>query len=185
VDLEKVFYTIAAVSRRLLSCRYGYVWRLEGDANVAVYTTGEPEAIDALSDAWRRLAPTRAAMYAADLSPTDPLLSRAGLRAWRTTVGAAMRNGRSVQAWGDAEALLAAYPDLGFEDGYRGPQSRLTVPLLRNGEPIGVLSVLRRAGQAFDERQVDVLETFADQAVIAIENARLFEELQESNSSLR
>ncbi|HZO29725.1 MAG TPA: GAF domain-containing protein, partial [Chloroflexota bacterium] len=58
----------------------------------------------------------------------------------------------------------------------------LSVPLLREGVTIGAMSVERSKVHAFTEAEIALLETFADQAVIAIENARLFEELQESNA---
>ena len=50
-------------------------------------------------------------------------------------------------------------------------QSQVVTPLLRDGVPIGTLLVHRRARRAFTEQQIRLLETFADQAVIAIENA--------------
>ena len=54
----------------------------------------------------------------------------------------------------------------------------LCVPLMREGEAIGCFAVPREAAQAFSAREIELVETFADQAVIAIENARLFGEVQ-------
>ena len=65
-----------------------------------------------------------------------------------------------------------------------GWRAQLAAPLLRGDEAIGVLSVMRFEPGPFTEQQVALLETFADQAVIAIENARLFEALQEANVQL-
>src|SRR5262249_965909 len=66
----------------------------------------------------------------------------------------------------------------------RGYRSQLVVPLLRDNEPIGTLAVTRRESGAFSDEEVALLQTFADQAVIAIENVRLFTELQARNAQL-
>ena len=66
-----------------------------------------------------------------------------------------------------------------------GHRTTLGVPLLREGVPIGALSITQREVRPFTEQQIALLETFADQAVIAIENARLFSELEQRNGDLQ
>ena len=62
----------------------------------------------------------------------------------------------------------------------RGFRAALSVPMLRDGQPNGVISVSRREAGAFAANEVELLQTFADQAVIAIENVRLFNETKEA-----
>src|SRR5262245_26329703 len=92
-----------------------------------------------------------------------------------TAVGRAMLERKSVQI-----------PDVLADSEYTGQETArlggfrtiLVVPLLREGVPIGLLAMDRAAVRPFSEKQIELAETFADQAVIAIENVRLFDEVQ-------
>ena len=67
---------------------------------------------------------------------------------------------------------------------HQGQRTVLSVPLLREGEAIGVISLRRVEVQPFNDKQITLLQSFADQAVIAISNVRLFEQVQERTREL-
>ena len=91
--------------------------------------------------------------------------------------GRAVIDRRTIQV-ADALAEADEYPEGQKTAVQVGCRTALAVPLVHAGEAIGVIVIRRTEVRPFTERQIDLVNTFADQAVIAIENARLFEEVQ-------
>ena len=82
----------------------------------------------------------------------------------------------------DVDKAVEQFPQLRrFASGYR---SGLVTPLMREGRPIGAISVLRPEAGAFSDKEIALLQTFSDQAVIGIENVRLFNEIQDKSRQL-
>jgi two-component system, NtrC family, sensor kinase len=96
-----------------------------------------------------------------------------------TVAGRTVLDGRAFHI-ADLQTEDAEFPESSENARSWGFRALLCVPLMREDVAIGTIALRRREAQLFTERQVALLQTFADQAVIAIENARLFNELRES-----
>jgi GAF domain-containing protein len=157
-DIQPVLDTVAESAARLCESRDASIFRRDGDRLLLVAHHGP-----------------------IDFGPTGEF-SLALVRG--------MTNGRSVLDAQtihvvDLQAELEEFPEGSETARQFGFRTALNVPLMREGVAIGSISLRRTEAQPFSERQVALLQTFADQAVIAIENVRLFTELESRNSELR
>ena len=158
-DVQPVFDAIADSAARLCDADLAGVFRV---------ADGQVHEVSS----WSRLAPEFQEM----LRRTFPRPLDAS-----TYVGRAILERRIVHVadMADPAAPQSATGTQRF--GFRG---QLTVPMLRGGDPIGGITVVRRQPGLFSDDQIRQLAIFADQAVIAIENARLFRELEGKNRQL-
>ncbi len=153
-DVQPVFDAIAASANRLIGGFSATVMLFVGDAlNLVAFTPTNPTADEALRTSFPRPL--------AEFPPFE-----------------LVRDGKTVQ-FPDTES--AGVPPVNRELALlRGYRSMVFTPLMNKGAPIGILSVTRKETGAFAAQHVQLLQTFADQAVIAIENARLFNETKEA-----
>ena len=153
-DLQTVLNTLAESAAQLCDAEWANIWR----PNDGVY---------------RLAASSRSKVY----FENKKYLETVAIEPSRgTVVGRTLLDGKTVhvhdvQADPDHNASAA----INLLGGYR---TVLGVPLQREGVPIGVIALIRSTVRPFTEKQIELVETFADQAVIAIENARLFDEVQ-------
>jgi GAF domain-containing protein/DNA-binding response OmpR family regulator len=97
-----------------------------------------------------------------------------------SVAGRSVLERRSIHLTDVVPLIDSDYPDVRVMQQKYQHHAMLTMPLLREGEALGVISLLRKEARAFTAAEVSLLETFADQAVIAIENVRLFNETKEA-----
>ena len=146
---------------------------LSAVARAAMKFCGANDALVALRDGneWS---------IAAHEGPIETIIGTRRMLTRHTAPGRAMTDGKVVQIIDLQSDEGDEFPE-GREIGARtGFRSALAAPLLRDGVSVGAISLRRREAGEFEQRQVELLKTFAAQAVIAIENVRLFTELNES-----
>jgi signal transduction histidine kinase len=114
---------------------------------------------------------------------TMPVLAELTLNR-QSPSGRAMVDRKTIHVHDLAAEVETEYPEIKTYQKYLGHRTTLATPLLREGAPIGAILIRRLQVRPFSEKQIKLLETFADQAVIAIENVRLFQELQARTKEL-
>ncbi|HLC41999.1 MAG TPA: GAF domain-containing protein, partial [Methylomirabilota bacterium] len=160
-DLQPVLEALAEKATRLCAAEWAIVHRFDGEfLRPAAYHGASPEFVQ-----WQALGG-----QAAELRPGR------GSVAGRAAVE--LRTVHIPDALADPEYELSEAQRKG------GWRALLGVPMLRQGMLVGVFALLRSEARPFTDKQIELVTTFADQAVIAIENVRLFQELEARNRDL-
>jgi signal transduction histidine kinase len=157
-DLQPVLETLIENATKLCGADRGYIHRLEGDVYTVAVSYGATNEFKNFMEEH----PIRA-------SSRETLIGRVVLERRPVHIPDVLAD--PEYKWSDAQQA----------GGFR---TLLGVPMLREGIPIGVIVIWRERVQTFTDKQIALVTTFADQAVIAIENVRLFQEIQEKNELL-
>ncbi len=157
-DLKPVFDQMLAKAMRLCESQCGFIYQMEQGAMRAVAEIGVPPAF---AEYRRNNLHTGGTATPADM-----------MRATRKP--AHVHDARDSEPYRNGNLNAVAGVDLG------GARTVLYVPMIRNDDIVGVINVYRQEVRPFTEEQISLLENFASQAVIAIENARLFNETREA-----